>query len=115
MAATYRGEVPRHLVRRIGPSAVQHAVERESLRIESRVLTVRVPDAVTDCIHQRERVHRLPEEVAGIEIDAEVGAKMAGAGEGLEVEGVCNRVKLEADQAGGMVARREVQEIDAIR
>src|SRR2546428_6932734 len=38
-----------------------------SLRMESRVLAVRVPDAVTDCLHQRERVHRLPEEVAGID------------------------------------------------
>src|SRR2546428_8663116 len=86
-----------------------------SLRMESRVLAVRVPDAITDCLHQRERVHRLPEEVAGIEIDAEVGAKMAGAGEGLEVEDVRTRVKLEADQEVRMLAPRELRDLEPVR
>ena len=75
---------------------------------------MRVPDAITDCLDERERVHRLPEEVAGIEVDAEVGAQLADPVERLEVEDERARVELEADQEVRVLAPREFRDLEPV-
>ena len=71
------------------------------------VLSVDVADAIAQCLDHRERVHRLPEEMAWIEVDSEIWPKLLDAPEALEVEDVGSRMKLETDHEVRVLAARE--------
>ena len=66
--------------------------------MKRRVLAVCVPDAVCYRVDDDEWIHRLPEEMAGIEVHSQVWAELADAGERLEVEDKGAGMQLEADQ-----------------
>ena len=79
--------------------------------MQRRVLPVDVADVVAERLNDGQRVHRLPEEVARIEVDAEVCAELARAPERLDVVDVRARVQLEADHELWMLLPGEPREL----
>src|SRR5437868_14535430 len=74
---------------------VEHAVEPDTLAVEDSVLPVREPDPAGETANGCERIDRLPEEMARIEVDRQVRADseqpfdrrdVVRGGSGLELE-----------------------------
>ena len=75
MPGADRAEDPAPLGRPVAGDRLEHAVEREELVLEARVLRMHVEDRIAERVHAGERIHALPEQVRGIEVDADALAR----------------------------------------
>src|SRR6185295_6528100 len=111
-AAADRGEVPRGRVRVDREASIEQAVEADALGVEQRVLAVREADRVAVRLDDGERIDALPPEVAGIEVDADVGADLGPqAREAVGSEDRQPGMQLEADAQPGSSGRGPRREL----
>jgi hypothetical protein len=116
VASADGAEMPRHRVGVRRPAEVEDAVARDAVRVHDRVLAMGEADGAVELVDDRHRVHALPPEVRGIEVDRERAADRVG--QQPERPGVVDRgarVQLQADAHARRLAGGELGEVVPVR